>query len=67
MQNKVIKVLQHPVTEIAIRTTVGAIFTVKAVRHFKKGNWVRGTLLGVTGVSNLVKSAQCVINLKKSE
>ena len=67
MKDKLIEVLGHPVTEIAIRTTVGTLFTVKAVRHFRKGNYVRGALLGVTGVSNLVKSVKCVVALKKGK
>lgn len=64
MSNKVKQVLTHPLTEITLRAVAGTVFTVKSVQHFRKGNWARGALFGISGVSNVVTSVHQLIKLR---
>lgn len=50
---KVKQVLKHPLTEVTLRGVAGTVFVVKSARHFRKGNWVRGALFGISGVQQL--------------
>lgn len=56
--DKIQAVLSHPATEIVARGAAGTVFAVKSVKHFRKGNWVRGALFGVSAAGQAIRLAK---------
>lgn len=54
--NKLESIVRNPLTEVVVRGAIGTLFVVKSIKHFRKGNWVRGIVYGATAGTNLISA-----------